>query len=43
VPGPPVLPAAPEGVGAEPLISPINPMPATDVPQAENSWSGINF
>ncbi|MBQ3389358.1 MAG: hypothetical protein IJG60_09120 [Thermoguttaceae bacterium] len=43
VPGPPVLPAAPEGVGTEPLISPINPMPATDVPQAENSWSGINF
>ncbi|MCR5358662.1 MAG: hypothetical protein K6E55_02115 [Thermoguttaceae bacterium] len=43
VPGPPVLPAAPEGVAPDPLISPINPTPATDVPQVDKTWSGINF
>ena len=43
VPGPPVLPAAPEGVAPDPLFSPINPSPATDVPQVEKTWSGINF
>jgi hypothetical protein len=43
VPGPAVLPAAPEGVGATPVFSPINPIPATDVPQNKNTWSGINF
>ncbi len=43
VPGPPVLPAAPEGVSPDPLISPINPTPATDVPQVDKTWSGINF
>ena len=43
VPGPPVLPAAPEGVSPDPLFSPINPSPATDVPQVDKTWSGINF
>ena len=38
-----VLPAAPEGVAPDPLFSPINPSPATDVPQVEKTWSGINF
>ncbi len=43
VPGPAVLPAAPPAVGREPVVSPINPTPATDIPQYEKTWSGINF
>lgn len=43
VPGPPVLPAAPQGIGNPPVFSPINPSPATDIPQNDKSWSGINF
>lgn len=43
VPGPPVLPAAPEGGQTTPFFSPINPSPATDVPQTDKTWTGINF
>lgn len=42
VPGPPVLPSAPEAV-INRGFSPVNPMPATEVPEVQNRWSGIQF
>lgn len=42
LPGPPVLPAAPEGIVTR-QIQPLNPMPATEVPHNQNTWTGIHF
>lgn len=42
VPGPPVLPAAPEGV-VNRWFTPVNPMPATEAPGVRQKWSGIQF
>jgi len=43
VPGPPVLPAATYAPARERLLSPINPMPATDIPDVSRDWPGNNF
>lgn len=42
IPGPPVLPSAPEGVKSR-SISPVNPMPATEIPRNQDRWSGKQF
>jgi len=42
VPGPAVLPSAPEGV-KERRLSPINPMPATEIPSVQDNWKGTQF
>ncbi len=42
VPGPPVLPAAPEGVRQR-VFYPVNPYPSTEIPGLQGTWSDIHF
>lgn len=42
VPGPAVLPAAPEGVKTR-AIYPVNPMPSTEVPRLQGTWRDNHF
>ena len=42
IPGPAVLPAAPEGV-KDRVLTPVNPMPATEVPRLQSNWNDAHF